>query len=32
MREIREPNQLVDLDVGSVTATGLRERSLLPVL
>jgi threonylcarbamoyladenosine tRNA methylthiotransferase MtaB len=28
----RAPNQLIDLEVGAVTAMGLRERSLLPVL
>jgi threonylcarbamoyladenosine tRNA methylthiotransferase MtaB len=27
-----EPNQLVDLEIGTVTATGLRERALLPVI
>jgi len=28
----REPNQLVDVEIGSLTQTGLRERTLLPVL
>jgi threonylcarbamoyladenosine tRNA methylthiotransferase MtaB len=32
MSAAREPNQLVDLEIGSVTATGLRERSLLPII
>jgi threonylcarbamoyladenosine tRNA methylthiotransferase MtaB len=32
MSAAREPNQLVDLEIGSVTAAGLRERSLLPIL
>jgi len=32
MNAPREPNQLVDLEIGTVTATGLRERSLLPIL
>lgn len=32
MSAAREPNQLVDLEIGTVTAMGLRERSLLPVI
>jgi threonylcarbamoyladenosine tRNA methylthiotransferase MtaB len=32
MSAAREPNQLVDLEIGTVTITGLRERSLLPVI
>ncbi|MGH9419853.1 MAG: tRNA (N(6)-L-threonylcarbamoyladenosine(37)-C(2))-methylthiotransferase MtaB, partial [Thermoanaerobaculia bacterium] len=32
MSAAREPNQLVNLEIGSVTAAGLRERSLLPVI
>jgi threonylcarbamoyladenosine tRNA methylthiotransferase MtaB len=32
MSALREPNRLVDLEIGMVTATGLRERSLLPIL
>jgi threonylcarbamoyladenosine tRNA methylthiotransferase MtaB len=32
MTAAREPNQLVDLEIGTVTATGLRERVLLPVI
>jgi len=32
MSAAREPNQLVDLEIGTVTATGLRERALLPVI
>jgi len=32
MSAAREPNQLVDLEIGSATAAGLRERSLLPII
>ena len=32
MSAAREPNQLVDLEIGGVTAAGLREHSLLPIL
>jgi threonylcarbamoyladenosine tRNA methylthiotransferase MtaB len=32
MTAARESNQLVDLEVGFITPTGLRERSLLPVI
>jgi len=32
MSAAREPNQLVDLEIGTVTGAGLRERSLLPIL
>jgi threonylcarbamoyladenosine tRNA methylthiotransferase MtaB len=28
----REPNQLADLEIGGVTAAGVRERSLLPII
>jgi threonylcarbamoyladenosine tRNA methylthiotransferase MtaB len=32
MSAARGPNQLVDLEIGAVTAAGLREHSLLPIL
>ncbi len=32
MAQPREPNQIVDLEIGGVTDSGLRERILLPVL
>jgi threonylcarbamoyladenosine tRNA methylthiotransferase MtaB len=32
MAQIREPNRMVDLEIGGVTDNGLRERELLPVL
>jgi threonylcarbamoyladenosine tRNA methylthiotransferase MtaB len=32
MSAAREPNQLVDLEIGAVTAAGLREHSWLPIL
>ncbi len=32
MKEEREPNRMVELEIGSVTASGLRERSALTVL
>jgi threonylcarbamoyladenosine tRNA methylthiotransferase MtaB len=31
MSTVREPNQLVDLEIGTVTPAGLRERTLFPV-
>lgn len=32
MATAREPNRMVDLKIGSVSATGLRERSVFPIL
>ncbi len=32
MAAIREPNQMLDLEIAGLTETGLRERALLPVL
>jgi len=32
MGAARAPNQLVELEIGSVTGVGLRERSLLPAI
>jgi threonylcarbamoyladenosine tRNA methylthiotransferase MtaB len=32
MSAVREPNQLIDPEIGSITAAGLRERSLLPII
>jgi len=32
MSRERQPNQLVELEIGSVSETGLRERTLLPVI
>ncbi|HEY3939626.1 MAG TPA: tRNA (N(6)-L-threonylcarbamoyladenosine(37)-C(2))-methylthiotransferase MtaB [Bryobacteraceae bacterium] len=32
MSETRPPNQMVELEIGGITANGLRERSILPVL
>ncbi len=32
MATIRDPNRILDLQVGSVTESGLRERALLPIL
>jgi threonylcarbamoyladenosine tRNA methylthiotransferase MtaB len=32
MGQAREPNKMVDLEIGGVSGVGLRERSLLPVL
>jgi threonylcarbamoyladenosine tRNA methylthiotransferase MtaB len=32
MRETRPPNQMIELEIGGITASGLQERTLLPVL
>ncbi|MDQ6706029.1 MAG: tRNA (N(6)-L-threonylcarbamoyladenosine(37)-C(2))-methylthiotransferase MtaB, partial [Acidobacteriota bacterium] len=32
LAQIREPNQILDLEIGGISETGLRERTLLPVL
>jgi hypothetical protein len=32
MSAAHEPNQLVDLEIGTVTPAGLREQSLFPVI
>jgi len=32
MGAARSSNELVELEIGSVTDTGLRERSLLPII
>jgi len=32
MAHIREPNRIFDLQINALSATGLRERTLLPVL
>jgi threonylcarbamoyladenosine tRNA methylthiotransferase MtaB len=32
MARLREPNQIVDLEIGSICETGLREQALLPII
>jgi len=32
LAQIREPNQMLDLEIGGISETGLRERTLLPLL
>jgi hypothetical protein len=32
MAQAREPNQIVDLEIGGVCEAGLREQTLLPII